>query len=209
MTALVSNADPLRPGNINASECVGPNPIITCYSYNVGVQRTRPGDGPCRHGDNIYPDGSNDCTFTIPYFAGDYARGPLSDPSSVCNNTNPKRSYYGYALDLTFSNPDQAWVYAPKVGNVTEWKTKKRDMSTCLRCPSTIGCSIILTGNDPDHIYKVFLLHLDCADLHFVSNKITPGTPISKLSEYRFGKHVHIEMTVDGSYVKPEDYLCK
>ncbi len=206
-SAIVDLVTVDRPDPITSGNCVAETFTVSCNSYETGDQ-IRP---PCRHGDNAYWSTGDACRLKIPYFAGNPARGPASDPTSVCNSTSPKKPYYGYALDVIPADPDNAWVYAPQIGSVTRWDISVRriDQRACSTCSEWIGCSVTLSGNDGTHNYRIFLLHLACTTLpEMWVGSVSPGYALAKLYNYVGVKHVHIEMMVDGSYVKPEDYMC-
>ncbi len=199
---VVPHPDPIVPNG-----CVSASYTNSCVSYAIGDQD----HSPCRHGDNGYWAAGSLCTLNIPYFAGNPARGPSGDLTSVCKSRNPLRDYFGYALDVVPSSPDTAWVYAPQVGGVTNWSLSisRIDEKACATCSEWIGCHVTLAGNDAAHTYRIFLLHLACTTVPPIwQTTIAPGESIAKLYNYAGGKHVHIEMMVDGHYVKPETYMC-
>jgi hypothetical protein len=207
ISAVVGLVTVDRPDPVTSDNCIADAFYVSCNSYDTGDQD----HSPCRHGDNGYWSAGRQCKFNIPYFAGNPARGPASDPTSVCSSVTPKKPYYGYALDVVPADPDNAWVYAPQIGSVTNWDISVRrvDQKACPSCSEWIGCSVTLSGNDGTHNYRIFLLHLACTTLpELWVGSVDPGYPLAQLYDYIGGKHVHIEMMVDGSYVKPETYMC-
>ena len=213
-TILPSRPEDLAPGD--QTNCVFSTYIKTALSYNGWDDPPRT-SSIWRHGSNDYwspkddatgTHGIKDCSYNIPYFAGNPARGPVNDTSSWCSVSGYSlKPYYGYALDvIPTTNRDEAWVYAPQLPNVSTWHVagiKRIDLSGT-------GCYVILNGWDggANH-YSIFLLHLDCFSLpNILTFLIYPGDSIAKLYAYPLGKHVHIEMQVNNTYVKPEDWLC-
>jgi hypothetical protein len=207
VTAAVSTLVPPRPEPVEGTSCVFPTYIVQLRSYAGG-------NVPGRHGSNDYwaPRdaggsilGRRDCGLNIPYFAGSPAVGPVGDPTSWCSGQSNLRPYYGYALDVTAPDPDTTWVYAPELSTVPRW-----DLARVKRIATDdTGCFVVLNGRDDSHNYSVFLLHLACLSLPTIfTASVEPGDPVAKLFDYRGGKHAHIEMQVDGAYVKPEDWLC-
>lgn len=200
-----------RPPSITASNCVFPSYTITCYSYNTGDHDAV----PCRHGSNNYyapkddadgdpayknpPDGIRDCDFMIPAFGHAPVGGPLADSASWCKGATPRASYFGFAMDLVPSGSrDTTWIVAPALGGVTTWSVSTRP----------VGCTVSLNGSDGSHTYAVHMTHLDCGNLP-TSGTLNPGDPVDLLGPYSGGKHVHIELEVDGVYQRPEDIMCK
>jgi hypothetical protein len=219
---VVGGIIPPRPEPTTGTDCVFPSYVRTALSY-AGANAPITGTGVAgtwRHGSNDYwfpkddasgTRGIKDCDYNIPYFAGNPASGPKGDSASWCSNAPNLEDYYGYALDIApAANPDDAWVYAPKLPGVTTWSLDIPFLAR--RNWYGVGCYAILNGRDTTHNYNfsIFLLHLECESLpQPLVWSLNAGDPVAKLFDYSLGKHVHIEMQVNGVYKKPEDWLCK
>ena len=198
---------PILPDS--APSCVFPagNWIRTAVAYKTAIE---PG-----HGSNVYyapqdiggVSGLKDCSLFIPYFDGRAAQGPRNQTASWCNNKSPQ-DWFGYALDVVpRTDPVTTWTVAPKLGNVTSWSVSQaNDEST------GYGCAVTLNGHDGSNNYQVHILHLRCGVLSgsvgAVPASVAPGQALTVLFDYGGNRHAHLEMTVNGVYKKPEDFLC-
>ncbi|MFA5881043.1 MAG: hypothetical protein WC834_02515 [Eubacteriales bacterium] len=226
ISEIASDVVPPRPPDIAVAQqnnCVSPTYTITTLSY-AGADNPPVGSTAVvsRHGSNYYwspkdstpynsaIDGLKDCSLYIPFFdgVGTRARGPVGDAVSWCSGLGSLQTYYGYALDVVPApvGSDAAWVYAPKLGGVTQWS-----LATVSRVATIgVGCHVTLNGSDAAHNYVIYFEHLECASVPPLTwAHVNPGNGIARLFDYSGGKHAHIEMKVDGAYVKPEEWLCR
>jgi hypothetical protein len=193
------------PPAVKASCPINPaNRIRGCESY------------PLCHGTTSYWGGiGKNCSYTIPWIANSTsgcAGCPNNCAGAACAPTNPggfcatlgktpQQSYYGYAFDVSTSGDNT--VYLPEIGGVETWHVG--NVVAIGTPPGSWGHGVFLTASDSEFDYKMALLHLKPA----MWTATVPGDPLGTLYEGPgFGKHVHIELMINGRPVKPEDYFC-
>lgn len=125
-------------------------------------------------------------------------RYPLPQVSS-CNNPG-SCPYYGYAQDI--SSRSSSDVVAPTI--LGENLTWKYNGVTFANGGGTAGRSYGYT--DTTGKYTILLTHVQNAN---TSGVIKSGQKIAKLYPQAGNTHLHLEMQINGAYVKPENYFCK
>lgn len=169
---------------------------------------------PDCHGSNEYwafVGASYQCNYPIPGLTG--AMAPL-DSSSVCSNKSPKKSEYGYALDVVSSCGDRN-IFAPAYGDLTEWKVVKVSNAPQSGGTPTPDASlqghVDIEGISGGKTIKLRFYHLGSI---YVSSggTVQPGEAIGEYATWIIANggdnsHVHMEMLIDGQAVPPEDNL--
>lgn len=169
---------------------------------------------PDCHGSNEYwafVGASYQCNYPIPGLTG--AMAPL-DSSSVCSNKSPKKSEYGYALDVVSSCGDRN-IFAPAYGDLTEWRVVKVSNAPQSGGTPTPDASlqghVDIEGISGGKTIKLRFYHLGSI---YVSSggTVQPGEAIGEYATWIIANggdnsHVHMEMLIDGQAVPPEDNL--
>lgn len=163
------------------------DPKVNCWAYDSS-------GGSCRHGSASYWSTRDVCSWPIPAYNFPNTKS-IFHPSCIGENIEP-RSKYGWALDVQGSTCNL--VTAPQIKNIRDWRVAsvKKDGNDSY---------VMITGNGTGGTYYMNLHHLRSETIRSnikVGETLTPGAIIA---EY-YG-HVHIEMAVNGSYIKPEDHL--
>ncbi|MCK4588507.1 hypothetical protein KAT60_01695 [Candidatus Woesebacteria bacterium] len=189
--ATASDVASVIIGNPPASSCPILGGSISTGTYN--------GTSEIGHGSNSYWSGpaGTDCGYAIPAFSG--CMGPTEtvdpDKNNVCRNQSPLCRYYGYAADTGGSGGTP--VFLPSIfGESLNWKFVRR----VTIAKTAWGWGYLFKAGK----YELFLGHL---------NKTTPpsvspsGTVIGTLYPGLTPPHVHIELQINGQWVRP-DFLC-
>ncbi len=179
---------------------------------------------PVCHGTASYWEGATGvyCSYGIPWIAnttpgcmGCAAAGfnpaacpgaacaPTSPADNICNDygRSPAQPYYGFAFDVTTTGDTN--VYLPSIGNVTEWH---RTGGPTAISSGSWGYAVFLRATDPEDgtEYQLALLHLNAS----LWPATAVGEAIGTLYEEDFARHVHIELMINGTPVRPELYFC-
>jgi hypothetical protein len=183
-------------GNPPASSCPILGGAISTGSYN--------GERETGHGSNLYWTGpaGTDCGYDIPAFSGCNSPTESADPdgNNVCRGRARSCPYYGFAADVRRSGAGDI-VQLPSIfGQSITW-TFQRRVSIA---GGSWGYGYVFTGNSSRGNYSLYLGHL---------NQTTPpatapsGTVIGSLYPGLTPPHVHIELQINGQWVRP-DFLC-
>jgi hypothetical protein len=193
-----------------ATITIGTPPASSCPNLAGGISsgsyrgNVNPETG---HGSNSYwggPAGA-DCNFRIPWPAvPQMCEGPdiSADPdqNNVCHTQTHLCPYYGFAIDSPASPGTP--VYLPSMyGETLNWTFVSRvsinggswGYGYTYRANSSSGTS-----------YQIYLGHLNFTTAPATA---TSGTSIGTMYPLSAGAHVHIELMVNGEYVRP-DFLC-
>lgn len=207
--------------------CPLESPIISTYSFDPSDVE---GASPLRHGSNTYweyVDPDNPCSFPIPSEGScndnSGSCGPISLPTSVCATSRRQTPYYGYALDVVSGSGNNT-VYFPVIQDidtgdiVEEWEVVGGPYALY---DGDWGYALTFEGVDAGgNRYKLHLAHLDSgAQRYSLGQSISTlssgqqSSPITPLFYWitdtgKNNTHLHIELAINGTYVKPEDYLC-
>ncbi|TSC84199.1 MAG: hypothetical protein G01um101416_1115 [Microgenomates group bacterium Gr01-1014_16] len=152
------------------------------------------------------------CRFSLPQIAANCS-GPVNT-SNICHSTAPDRNcpYYGYALDIfpntagITKNGPIIGVYAPSInGSPTTWSYDNFTFSNGNNGSS--GYSYRYRSG----IYRLLFTHMSNVGINLGST-ISSGQVVGSLFNCPNGScgntHLHVEMTVSGAFVRPEDWLC-
>jgi hypothetical protein len=193
--AVASDVASVIIGNPPASSCPILGGSITTGSYN--------GTREVGHGSNSYWGGpaGNSC-YDIPAFSG--CRSPSSsvdpDGNNYCRGKASSCAYYGFAADVQRSGRGDI-VQLPSIfGKSITWTFQRRVTIN----DTAWGWGYVFTGSDGGSNYSLYLGHL---------NQTTPpqtapsGTVVGTLYPNLTPPHVHIELQINGQWVRP-DFLC-
>lgn len=193
--AVASDVASVIIGNPPASSCPILGGSITTGSYN--------GTREVGHGSNSYWGGpaGNSC-YDIPAFSG--CRSPSSsvdpDGNNYCRGKASSCPYYGFAADVRRSGRGDV-VQLPSIfGKSITWTFQRR----VTIAETAWGWGYVFTGSDRGNNYSLYLGHL---------NQTTPpqtapsGTVVGTLYPNLTPPHVHIELQINGQWVRP-DFLC-
>jgi len=165
------------------------DPIVTCWAYDSS-------GGSCRHGrvGESYWGNRDVCSWPIPAYKFPNTL-PIFHPSCRGENIEPS-SQYGWALDVKGSTCNL--VTAPQIKNIRDWTVARVKLDGN-------DSYVMITGNGTGGTYYMNLHHLRSETIRsniIEGATLTPGAIIAEYYD-----HVHIEMAVNGSYIKPEDHL--
>ncbi|MEK7112396.1 MAG: hypothetical protein AAB875_03640 [Patescibacteria group bacterium] len=194
--ATASDVASVIIGNPPASSCPVLGGVITTGSYN--------GTSEIGHGSNPYWSGpaGTDCGYDIPAFSGCNSPTSSVDPdgNNVCKGIARACSYYGFAADVHRSGAGDV-VQLPSIfGKSINWTFQRR----VTIADTAWGWGYIFTGSDGGSSYSLYLGHL---------NQTTPpqtapsGSVVGTLYPNITPPHVHIELQINGQWVRP-DFLC-
>ena len=191
--ALASAIASVIIGNPPASSCPILGGIITTPSYEGAAERG--------HGSNSYWGGpaGEACGFDIPAFSG--CLGPNSsadtDNNNVCKNQASTCAYYGFAADVV----GQQVVQLPSLfGKTLNWNYQNRVSIK----KGSWGYGYTFTADDGNTTYSLYLGHLN---LTTPPNQLASGSVVGSLYQGLSSPHVHIELQINGQWVRP-DFLC-
>ncbi len=198
----------------NRSSCPLADGYIGTFSYNPASE-TGHGSNQYWNVPNTVCNTTNACFLNIP--ANGNSKGPIgsSAAANCCyqlfNCSNPSSPgctpFYGYAIDIYSRAGSAAYnpVYFPLInGKITTW-----NYTGGVAMPPNRGKAYLYTTTDPDTgtRYDVVFMHL-----------IALASPPSGLQSGQswaqvypatiFRPHVHLELQINGVYVKPEGYFC-
>ncbi len=183
-------------GLTNKSSC----PIImtssAAGSYNPINQK---GHGSNEYWSAVYPNNeSGKCSFAIPSKSGCYA--PTVGSINVCYEKNLKQcDTYGFAMDISSAPPYN--VSLPQIdGKDVLWSSNDDEYDE-----GVVGWTYSYT--DSTGKYSIMLKHVNRGMVK--GTNLTSGTKLGSL--YNQGgtqTHLHLEVQVDGRYVRPENYFC-
>ncbi len=182
-----------------ASVIIGNPPASSCPILGGGISTgTYNGTNETGHGSNSYwggPAGSS--CYSIPAFSGCRSPSDAVDPdkNNFCRGKAQACSHYGYAADSPA--PGGTPVFLPSIfGETLNWTFKRRVTIN----NTNWGWGYLFTAGK----YQLYLGHL---------NQTTPpstapsGTVIGTLYPGLSNPHVHIELQINGQWVRP-DFLC-
>lgn len=186
--------------------CPVQSPTITCGSYGSNYPRCIGG-----HGSNTYWSGSaseaGKCSYNIGGFAGPSNPTDPDGNTNVCYNRNWKLGdTYGYAVDVA-SMGSGAPVVLPSInGKIITWSWTGAELGSPNDDNPIWGYIRVYRGTDEDNNkYEIWLSHMN-RDEGNVKN-VPPGTRVGSLFNLGTGTHLHVELLINGKYVKPE-FLC-
>ena len=189
------------PGIYATGSCPIPDGYVSCASYN-------PNSTSCNHGSNNY---WKNLGLTKKSQCKDYWALPSIDKScwystdsgNVCYDKSSTCDYYGFAAD--FSYPDRradAPVIYPEIdGHVLQWQVISEVPFRKCR-----GAGAVLRAEAEGNVYEIYITHLNTVPAGGRSGEIA-----STLYDFDKGNcgtpHVHLELKINGTYVRPDD-LC-
>ena len=169
-------------------DCPIPNGVITWGSYQPGDENAH------RHGTNAYWGSSSCRSWPLPQTTSCYGPSDPAASANKCYQESSKCSYYGYAIDVVGGNS----VYAPKVaGQDVVWN--------CSFGFANGGGSAGYTYICSSGTYRLILTHIKN---NAKTGTVSSGEKIGELYPMA-NSHLHIEFSVNGQYVKPENYFCR
>lgn len=211
----------LVPQDTTPSSCPVPEGFVSCGSYGypgaacpascAGGSVT----GKSGHGGNCYWASNPTCDYAIPTI--DTRPGPggrycsrSTDPDNVCYDKDSLCSWYGYAGDFTYSDLNSKGsinclpVYLPTIeGQIVNWEVENGFQGY----QADRGGYAILKTQVNGKVYEMYMLHLDAVPNGGQSGQLA-GTLFEGFHKPgRDGRHVHIELRVNGNYLRP-DYMC-
>ncbi|KKU67808.1 MAG: Gram positive anchor [Candidatus Amesbacteria bacterium GW2011_GWB1_47_19] len=170
------------------SSCPIDDGIITYYSYNSS--------NDTGHGSTPYWQGWTPCKWALPQDApGCY--GPSIGVPSVCSGVASRCPYYGYAMDVKAPSGGVADVKLPLLnGQSVRW-----NFSWGKANPAGSGYRAhYVSGN-----VRIVLTHISGS--YSTGTNLPSGTIIATLYPMGF-THLHMEVSIGGIWVKPENYFC-
>jgi hypothetical protein len=194
--AVASSVASVIIGEPPASSCPIIGGAVSTGSYN--------GQSEVGHGSNPYWSGpaGTDCGYDIPAFSG--CSGPTSsadpDNNNVCRNQGGLCSYYGYAADVRRSGVGDVVQLPAVFGRTINW-TFQRRVSIAR---GSWGYGYVFTGNDGRSNYSLYLGHINQVN---PPSTLPSGTVLGTLYPNLTPPHVHIELQINGQWVRP-DFLC-
>jgi hypothetical protein len=211
---------PNQPSVNNIGDCPVQNGYIWNNRYSYGY--VSPGNyaqdsggtayDKKRHGTNAYWGSYCSC-YNMPG-GWVYSDAPSSHSENLgvcsrngsCGNTGSNQNiYYGMAADFTSSTSDS--VYVPKLGNEVGGEMTWNIVGTY---GTTQGTAVKLTRNDGTNRFTMIMLHLNPASTIRDNLTLKEGDFVGELwgGNGENWKHVHIELVIDGTPVRPENYFC-
>lgn len=182
--------------------CPIPNGIVSCGSLGSG--------SACQHGSQAYwngivNSGGEQCEWGLPSSDGvrcstsPTSNTPCYDSGSQCKNSDGT-VVYGYSADIVYPNQGACdgtqTVYFPYInGQSLTWQKT-------LSFTGTAGANGIYTATDGANIYELYFVHLDS-----VVPSGRSGGPVGALSCTLTSPHVHVELRINGDFIRP-DSLC-
>ncbi len=201
---IVPQATGIISGGVNpeiGGSCPIPNGYILCGSLGSPYQDGCIGG----HGSNEYWGGQGGaaCRWGLP--SSDGVRCTTNPfPNSVCYNRSSTCTDYGYASDFTYPNKTNAQrcnspVYLPSLNNQQlDWTLQWGRANL-----GGVGWSGFLLATDGSNVYEIYMTHLNAVPAGGKSGRVT-GTLYCSVAT----PHVHLELRVNGKYVRP-DFLCE
>lgn len=182
-----------------ASVIIGTPPASSCPIMGGSISTgSYVGDREIGHGSNSYWGSSANCTnYAIPAFSG--CHSPTSsvdtDGNNFCQGLSQSCPYYGFATDVGGSGGTP--VFMPSIfGESINWKfVRKVTINN-----TAWGWGYLFEGSG----YELYLGHLNNTSPPSV---LPSGTTVGTLFPGLSSPHVHIELQINGQYVKP-DFLC-
>lgn len=182
-----------------ASVIIGNPPASSCPILGGGISTgTYNGTNETGHGSNSYWGGpAGRSCYAIPAFSGCHSPSDAVDPdkNNFCRGKAQACSHYGYAADSPA--PGGTPVFLPSIfGETLNWTFKRRVTIN----NTNWGWGYLFRAGK----YELYLGHL---------NQTTPpptapsGTVIGTLYPGLSNPHVHIELQINGQWVRP-DFLC-
>ena len=181
--------------------CPIPNGFNLCGSLGSPYQTGCTGG----HGSNEYwgGQGGDACRWGLP--SSDGARCTTNPfPGSFCYDSTSICTDYGFASDFTYagiSKPERCGkpVYLVSLnGQTLDWAVVwTRDNL------GGVGRSGLIRATDGTSVYEMYMTHLNDYPVGGRSGEIT-GTLYCSIAT----PHVHVELKIDGEYVRP-DFLCE
>jgi hypothetical protein len=208
---------------VAGSSCPVPNGHISCGSYGQpgGACPASCGSGAnavtgaSGHGGNCYWASKNACNYAIPVIntqkdaLGNRFCDHSTDKNNVCYSASSQCTYYGYATDATYSNLNQLKanpclpVYLPYLdGQSVTWTINENFRGF----GADSGAFGILTTTFNGKKYELYMVHLNQSPNGGASGQLA-GTLYDAFNGNSDGRHVHLELRVNGQYYRP-DYLC-
>ena len=192
------------PGANVAGTCPIPNQKgeLLCGSYGSGNY--------CEHGTNSYwSTQTSNCAWGLP--SSDGVRCTYNQiPGSVCYNANPPNGLcadYGYAADFKYPGFNNSAPHYPCGPNAPvifpSFDGKILDWNYVRAFSGTAGENGIFSATDGTHVYEMYVTHLSNIPRQGAKSNDPMGY-ISCVLEY---PHIHIEVKIDGQYIRP-DNLC-
>lgn len=181
-------------GLTNKSSC----PIImtssAAGSYNPITQK---GHGSNEYWHALYSDESSMCKYSIPATSG--CRAPTVGQDNVCYKKGLTQcDFYGFAMDVSSSSSNN--VSLPQI----DGKDVKWNFSGVEYEDSGVGWTYGYT--DESGKYSILLKHVNRGMTK--ENNLMSGTKLGSLYNQGTSTHLHLEVQVDGRYVRPENYFC-
>lgn len=181
-------------GLTNKSSC----PIImtssAAGSYNPITQK---GHGSNEYWHSLYSDESSMCKYSIPATSG--CQAPKVGQDNVCYKKGLTQcDFYGFAMDISSSTSNN--ISLPQIdGKDVKWNFNNVEYED-----SGVGWTYGYT--DETGKYSILLKHVNKGMLK--GNNLVSGTKLGFLYNQGNNTHLHLEVQVDGRYVRPENYFC-
>ena len=204
-TETVSASSTISIGVAPGISCPIPpeeNPYASCLSYQ------NPASG-CHHGANAYWGGNSCRSYRIPVF--DDCWGPTTenkmDPGgglNKCYNPSNTCKDYGKALDVAPKTGAGADVVLPSINNNSSviWNYERESYSNW-------GWGQLFNTTHGKHNYHLVIYHVNEAAPITGCQQCPAGTVIGTVYGKMSRPHIHIELSIDGSYVMPEEFMCQ
>jgi hypothetical protein len=207
-TLTVTADSPEQPGAVAsdvASVIIGNPPASSCPILGGAISTgSYDGEREIGHGSNLYWTGpaGTDCGYDIPAFSGCNSPTESADPdgNNVCRGRARSCPYYGFAADVRRSGAGDI-VQLPSIfGQSITW-TFQRRVSIA---GGSWGYGYVFTGSSSRGSYSLYLGHLNMTTPPATA---TSGSVIGTLYPGLTPPHVHIELQINGQWVRP-DFLC-
>jgi hypothetical protein len=182
------------PGIYATGSCPIPDGYLSCGSYD-------PQSTSCNHGSNDYWSNKTPCDWALPSIDHSCQYSPY--PGNVCYDKSSTCYYYGFAADFAYSDrrADAPVIYPEIDGQILEWELERE-----IPFRENSGAGAILRAEAGGNVYEIYITHLND-----VPSGGRSGEVASTLYDFDNGKygspHVHLELKINGTYVRPDD-LC-
>lgn len=184
------------------------NVRISVGSYNP---QSETGHGSNQYWNALEGFGETRCSFNVPVDSiwpdcwGPSSVVPNSSDNYCANNANGTCPYYGYALDVV---SDNRAVFLPSVCGAGA--TTCAPMEWTLASVSTSsggGSAARFTSTDNGHSWTLVFLHIDLTIPSTLGATYQSGTQVATLTNMGDNTHLHIELAMDSTPIRP-DFLC-
>lgn len=188
----------------NKSSCPLSNPQISTYSYRPDKEI---GHGSNQYWNYLYSADENKCNFTIP--AGSGCKAPTMGTDNICYKKGLTQcDTYGFALDIVGSSTT---LSLPQIdGKDVKWNFNGMEYKDA---GAEVGWTYGYTDDSGKYSIQLKHVNKDMTKGSGLPSGMKIGSLFHQVGTNSSGKiydntHLHLEVQVDGRYVRPENYFC-